>query len=292
MMFETVLEKAYAKINFGLKVLPKREDGFHNIESIFQTIDLYDELIVSWNKDQECKVHCDSMELPAENTLTKAYKAFVEIAGVEVPGVNVELKKGIPSGGGLGGGSSDAAALIRVLENICGISLSNSQLDYVASKTGSDVFFFMHGDRINKGSCCALVSGRGETVKEIIPRKDLILLLIFPKVSSSTKEAYSLVDEAYACGREVKGPELSELEFVYNKSIQDWSFRNTFTPVIANVYPDIGNAIGDLKKLGCCYAEMSGSGSTVFGVFTLIQQAEFACNLLAATWNCKLVRTI
>ncbi|MCI5606345.1 MAG: 4-(cytidine 5'-diphospho)-2-C-methyl-D-erythritol kinase [Treponema sp.] len=290
MMFETVLEKAYAKINFGLKVLPKREDGFHNIESIFQTIDLYDELIVSWNEKKECKVHCEFMDLPAENTLTKAYKAFVEIAGVEVPGVNVELKKGIPSGGGLGGGSSDAAALIRVLENICGISLSNLQLDYVASKTGSDVFFFMHGDK--NGRSCALVSGRGEIVKEIAPRKDLILLLIFPKVSSSTKEAYSLVDEAYNRGEEVEGPDFSELEFVYNKSVQNWSFKNTFTPVISKVYPEIGKAIGELEKLGCCYAEMSGSGSTVFGVFTLIQQAEFACNLLAATWDCKLVRTI
>lgn len=289
-MIREICAKAYAKVNFGLNVLPERGDGFHNLESIFQTIDLYDELIVKVTEVPGISVECASMKLPEKNTLTSAYQAFCEIAGCPVPGVNVNLVKGIPSGGGLGGGSSDAAALVRVLEKLCSVKLSFEQLQYVASKTGSDVFFFMHCDE--DGTGCALVSGRGEVVKKIKPRKDLFLLLIFPDVKSSTKEAYALIDEAFAKGIKVKCPLFDQLELIYNHPVEQWTFINTFTPIIMNRYPAVYNAIGDLKKAGCSYAEMSGSGSTVFGVFTLRQQAECVSNLLAAAWNCKLVRVM
>lgn len=282
--------KAYAKVNFGLRVLPKREDGFHPIESIFQTIDLYDELIVTPVSTRGCIVQCDSMQLPENNTLIIAFNAFCEVTGEKNLGIRVRLIKGIPSGGGLGGGSSDAAALIRVLEKICGVKLTISQLDYIASKTGSDVFFFMHCDDEGKG--CALVSGRGEFVEKITPRSDIYLLMVFPEVKSSTKEAYALVDKAFDEGNELQSPELCQLEKIYNKPIENWTFNNTFTPVIADVYKEIAEAIAELNKAGCCYAEMSGSGSTVFGVFTLRQQAENVCNLLADAWKCKLVQTV
>lgn len=281
--------KAYAKINFGLRVLPRREDGFHDIESIFQTIDVYDELIVTPIEEKSCIVQCDSMQLPENNTLTNAYKAFCEITGATV-GVHIKLIKGIPSGGGLGGGSSDAAALIRVLENMCGLKLSDNQLDYIAAKTGSDVFFFMHCDDQGKG--CALVTGRGEIVKKIISRRDLYLILIFPNVSSSTKEAYELVDKAFDSGKTVSGPTLAELEDIYIKPIEKWTFINTFTPVIAEKYTEIRNAVEELKKAGCCYAEMSGSGSTVFGVFEDKNLADSVCCSLANTIECRLVKVL
>ena len=289
-MLSEITVKAYAKINFGLKVYPNRGDGFHNIESIFQTIDLYDELVVKATDSRCCEVVCDSMELPENNTLVNAYQAFCAITGREDFGVSVKLIKGIPSGGGLGGGSSDAAALIRVLEKLSGIVLTDEQLDYVASKTGSDVFFFMHCD--DEGRGCALVSGRGEILQKITPRHDLFLLLIFPDVHSSTKEAYALVDKMFALGKEVKSPAFKDFEKIYLKSPNEWSFINSFTPVIADVYRDISAAIGDLKKYGCCFAEMSGSGSTVYGVFTLKQQAMFVNNLLTDAWNCRMVQVV
>ncbi len=282
--------RAYAKINFGLRVLPGRADGFHGIESIFQTVDLYDELTLTVAEEKGCFVHCSSMELPENNTLTKAYKAFCEVAGKEVPGVKIELKKGIPSGGGLGGGSSDAAALTRMLEKLCNVRLSDSQLDYVASVTGSDVFFFMHCDEEGRGA--ALVSGRGEIVRNIQARDDLFLILIFPKVSSSTKEAYALVDEALAKGNALISPEFDELELVYRRQPEKWTFINTFTPVISEKYKEIGRAIEALRSLNCNYAEMSGSGSTVFGVYASRQEAESAAKKLADSWNCKLARTV
>lgn len=300
MMFSKTVEKAYAKINFGLQVFPKSKDAynnsFHNIEGVFQTIDLYDELIVTWNlkNDMEpaCVVSCDFMNLPEKNTLNTAYSAFCSVVGqkIKVPAVHVELKKNIPSGGGLGGGSADAAALIRAMERICGVMLTDEQLDLIASKVGSDVFFFVHCDREGKG--CALVSGRGEIVKKIQPRNDLYLLLIFPAVTSSTKVAYDLVDEFFAEGKKINCPDFSDLEAIYNSDLEKWTFKNTFTSIIANTYSQIGIAIEDLKNGGCCFSEMSGSGSTVFGVFTLKQQADSLRNLLADKWNCKLVNVV
>ena len=285
---------AYAKVNFGLNVLPKiggeQKNEYHNLESIFQTVDLYDVLTVEKNDSTFCTVICNDMELPEKNTLTNAYDAFFEITGLKKVGICVELKKGIPSGGGLGGGSSDAAALVRALQEICDIKLNRNQLDFIASKTGSDVFFFMNCDEQGKG--CALVWGRGENVKKITPRKDLFLVLVFPQQSSSTKEAYALLDEAYQKGERLDSPAFDDLENIYNRSVEDWTFINSFTPVISNSCEEIRLALKDLQKVGCCYSEMSGSGSTVYGVFTLRQQAISASNLLGEAWKCKLVQTV
>lgn len=289
-MEKVFVAKAYAKVNFNLKVLPVREDGFHNIESIFQTVDLYDELRVRKTENPGCQVVCKSFELPPKNTLTSAYQAFVQVAPCKVPGIEVELIKGIPSGGGLGGGSSDAAALIRVLEKMCGLKLSDMQLDYIASKTGSDVFFFMHCDK--KGRGCALVSGRGEIIRKIKSRHDLHLVFVFPNISSSTKEAYALVDELLTEEKKEKYPLFRELETIYHLTPQKWTFRNTFTQALCTRYKEIAQILGELKRLGAPYSDMSGSGSTVFAVFSKKQQAIYFSNLLAETLSWKIVQTI
>lgn len=289
-MLNKYVERAYAKVNFNLKVLPKRSDGYHCIESIFQTVDLYDELTVFAVDDVGFNLVCDSMDLPAHNTLTAAYQAFKECSGCEIPGITVYLKKGIPAGGGLGGGSADAAALIRVLEQMCGIKLSVEQLNYIAGKTGSDVFFFMNCDSEGKGA--ALVSGRGEIIEKIDPRHDLLLLLVFPGVSSSTKEAYDLVDAEMLLENKVKYPDFKDLQNIYRSKPKNWRFKNSFTPVLCKKYENIEKALDLLKKTGAEYVEMSGSGSTVFGVFTLRQQAMYCCNLLADSWNCVLAQTV
>lgn len=296
-MLSKVFEKAYAKVNFNLRVYPKRMAcEYHDIESVFQTVDLYDELTVTVKSESGCTVKCDSMELDPKNTLTMAYQAFCETASGcgDIPGVEVILKKGIPAGGGLGGGSSDAAALVRGLEKMSGIKLSAQQLYYIAERTGSDVFFFMNCDEEGKG--CALVSGRGEIVKKIDGRQDLYLLLIFPELHSSTKEAYALVDELLArevnCEREVIYPDLSELEEIYRRDPKNWIFINTFTPALVSRYSVIGEALEEVRETGAQFADMSGSGSTVFGVFTLRQQAIYSCNLLAGKWSCRVVKAL
>ena len=148
----------------------------------------------------------------------------------------------------------------------------------------------MHCDE--DGTGCALVSGRGEVIKKITPRKDLFLLLVFPEISSSTKEAYALVDKQLARGTENDFVVFDSLEEEYRKNPSDWRFKNTFTPSLCGVYSDLEAALGTLKNSGADFCDMSGSGSTLYGVFTSKQRAKSNMKLLAATWNCALVRLL
>lgn len=270
---------APAKVNLGLRVLPKRTDGFHDIESIFQTIELKDILDVSVCEGTgNCSVFCEQISLPPENTLSLAYKAFCALMPKPVLSVNVKLTKRIPAGGGLGGGSSDAVALVRALEEITEEKLQDEQLDQIAGAVGSDVFFFCHCGKNIDGA--ALVTGRGENVKNIKKRRDLHFVLVFPNVFSSTKEAYSLVDELYETDNQVIYPPLDKLESIYNRSIEEWTFCNTFTPALTSRYKEIEYCLNCIHQSGALFSDMSGSGSTVFGVFEQRENAINAIELL------------
>ncbi len=287
-----VCVKAPAKVNIGLKVLRKRADGFHNIESIFQTLDFTDELNVRRIPQKECVIHCSQMRLPLENTLTKTYSAFCAETNIDF-GVEVELNKVLPAGGGLGGGSSDGASLLKALADLSEIKLTDSLANAVAEKVGSDVFFFLHSGLFEKGRGCALVSGRGEIVEAIEPRTDLSFVLIFPGIHSSTPEAYSMVDEAYESGfydskKGLEFPDFPELKRFYYGLIGAWKFANSFTPVLTNKYPLIGEAIRDILECGADWADMSGSGATVFGVFGSELAAKQAVLKCQKKWKCVL----
>ena len=285
-----VCVKAPAKVNIGLKVLKKRADGYHNIESIFQTLDFSDELQIRRIPQKECIVRCAQMQLPLENTLTKTYSAFCSETNIDF-GVEVVLNKFLPAGGGLGGGSSDGASLLKGLAELAEIQLTDSLADAVAEKVGSDVFFFLHSGFFQRGRGCALVSGRGEVVEAIEPRADLSFVLIFPGIHSSTKEAYSLVDHAYESGLydsayKVSYPDFSELKRLYYGFIGAWKFTNSFTPVLIDKYPLIGEALRDILECGADWADMSGSGATVFGVFQSDSAAKEACLKCQKKWKC------
>lgn len=275
-MLSEVHEFAPAKINLNLRVLPRRSDGFHAIESIFQTVSLSDELFVRLEDGKNiCAVQCDSMALPAENTITATYKAFCLYTGFN-QSVSVKLIKKIPSGGGLGGGSSDAASFAKALAKLSCIRFTAKLKDKIANDVGSDVFFFLKCGRQG----CAVVSGRGEDVVKIEPRKDLHILLVFPGVHSSTKEAYALVDEYMQKGKIAECPALADLEAVYRRPVKRWSFDNSFTSAITCKYPEIGEALAEIRKAGASFADMSGSGSTVFGVFESVTAIENAFRVL------------
>ena len=267
---------APGKVNFNLNVLPPRADGFHNIESIFQTVSLFDELTVCLEKGYNtCAVECQEMTLPESNTITSAYSAFYSLTGFN-QSVKVNLVKKIPSGGGLGGGSSDAAAFVKALSLLSGITVSPEMADRIAEKVGSDVFFFLHCTHPG----CALVSGRGEIVHPIKARENIHILLVLPDVHSSTKEAYSLVDRELMAGRTVDCPAFSELEDVYNGAVKDWNFANSFTVPVAGKYPEIAEALAALKEAGALFSDMSGSGAVVFGVFDTSRAAEYSAQKL------------
>lgn len=283
-----VSHRAYAKVNFGLKVLPPRGDGFHNLESIFQTISLYDTVTARVIDGDGVSVKCEQMNLPDENTITKTCRAFESVTGHKLPGLEVVLEKGIPWGGGLGGGSSDAAAMVRILEELTGIHLMEGQIWKIAGMVGSDVFFF---SAFKDGQGCAVVTGRGEYVRPIAGRSDLYLVLVFPPKASSTPRAYALVDEMFSRDQDLVYPPLEKIEEIYKGPVDKWTFENTFTPAISQEIPEIVQAINELKKTGAIFASLSGSGSTVYGIYSTVLQAEAACRILCEKWNCTVTKT-
>lgn len=285
-MLGEICVQAPAKINLGLRVLPKREDGFHGIESVFATVAVYDDLIVRPLAEKNvCQVFCAQASIPQKNTVNSAYQAAKSVLGRDLPGISVEIVKRVPMGGGLGGGSSDAAALLVALQKL-GVAFDGGAAQKVAALVGSDVFFFLSLD--GKPSGAALVWGRGELVKPINPRSDLHCVLVFPGVHSSTAEAYAALDERL--GEQKNGwTPLDELESVYRRPVKDWTFENDFTPVIAARYSKVRQALDDVKSSGALFSDMSGSGSTVFGVWESEEEARDAYGFLSGKWNATLL---
>ena len=278
--------RAPAKLNLHLRVLSSeesaRKDGYHSIESVFQAVDLCDELTVEKKAGGPlCRIKTDTA-LPAENTLTTAYGEFCNLTGIK-EGVQVDLIKRIPSGAGLGGGSSDAASLLIVLDKLFETDLSLEQMMQAACRVGSDVAFFLsHG--------CAVVTGRGEFIREIGSRNDLYFVLVHPDVHSSTKEAYALLDERMNGSIPAEFPGVAELESIYRKPAAQWTFGNSFTEPLAETYPVIAAALKSLKAVGADFAQMTGSGSAVYGVFPSKKEAKSACSRLFGRWKCRVVQ--
>ena len=280
-MLRSVHEIVPAKINIHLKVNEKRADGFHGIESIFQKIPLYDELLIEMaDSKNTCKVNSPVFKLPQNNTLVSAYTAFCAVTGV-TEGVNVTLTKRIPSGAGMGGGSSDAAGMLRGLQKLFGVSLTDAELKNAAEKIGSDVSFFLYDGPSYEA---AIVTGRGENVQYIQSRRDLYYVLVCPGVHSSTKEAYELVDN-WNNGDCTTFPSLMDLEAIYRGSLKKWTFCNSFTKPIVWKYPEVQRALDDLKAQNPDFMEMTGSGSVVFGIFSSEGDAKKAYTQLCQNWK-------
>lgn len=314
-MLETVTTFALAKINLGLKVKKARSDGFHNIASIFSTVNLRDELTVSLTDENNhqisdgcCKVDCKSeiqenFVLPNENTLTKAYKAFCVLTDNK-KGVYVKLKKRIPVGSGLGGGSSDASSFIQSLNLLFGTQLDESAQMKIAEKVGSDCFFFtksLFDSKSKNGFYVAFVEGRGEKVSRIEMRNDYSILLLIPEVSVSTKIAYDLVDKYYSLNKSLISKEKIDkknftdkelFENIYKMPIKDWKklgLSNDFTNPIIENYPKIKNALNAMSLVGADFVDMSGSGSTIYGIFENQKKAITAKKMLESNWKVILV---
>ena len=273
---------AYAKINIHLKVLAKREDGFHNLESIFQRISIADYLSITKSNDSHiCTVESPLLPLPAENTLTKAWEVFKGATDINT-GIKVRLIKNLPAGSGLGAGSSDAAALLKGVNELFSMPLTDSELINLALQVGSDVPFFLR-------EAAEIVSGRGEVFEPVQARTDGFGILIWPDMHSSTKEAYELLDkqkEMLAVEHDAWGYE--KLINQYHAPFGTWRFVNDFQPVLEHQYPIIGQVHAELYDQGAAFAQMSGSGSAVFGLFESERLMASAFKVLAKRWSwCK-----
>ncbi len=278
----SVFLPAYAKINLHLRVLGKRKDGYHEIESVFQRISIADSLLVRL-VPSGFSVHCPNFELPVENTLRRAFELFKATTGFS-GGVNVSLVKGIPVGAGLGGGSSDAVELLKALNILTGAGLSLSEMQPLALQIGSDCPFFLQEP-------VAVVSGRGEVFSPIDARLDCLGVLIFPDVHSSSAEAYSLLDKRNRChGNCFKKSPDGFLAEQYKLDFSKWCFVNDFEEVLFEKHSEVLQAKSALLSAGADFALMSGSGSSVFGLFPLSKSelVKKACEELGQIWKfCK-----
>lgn len=252
---DTVTAKAPAKINWYLNVLGKRSDGYHDIETVMQTVDVFDTLTFTKTDTKDIRISIENdiygIDCGEGNLIYKAAK----ILGVY--GVTIKLSKCIPVEAGLGGGSSDAACALKALNAMFELGLSNEELAKKAALIGADVPFFIYG-----GACIA--RGIGEAITPLEPVTDYKFKIIKPSCGLSTGRIYKLIDEA----PKQECPSLSEFlsHFKNNdKKLFEVMF-NAMESVSEAECPDIAYAKKRLLNEGCQAAMMSGSGSAVFGL--------------------------
>jgi len=259
---------APAKINLHLAVLDKRPDGFHNLESVFLALDFGDTLYfeqVSGENTAEITMEGLNFTLPPlppeKNIIFQALYLFREKTRYSV-GLKIRVEKRIPIGGGLGGGSSDAAAALLAFNKLAGSPLTSGELLEMGASLGSDVPFFLYE------TTAALVTGRGERIRPIVSPL-MYFVLVNPGFSSSTAAAFALLDEyrdLHGIIRNVEKYDQSVIMLADDPS--RWSFKNDFLPVFKEPEKSVYNEIiYKLKESGADFAGLSGSGSTCFGVF-------------------------
>ena len=247
----------------GLQVLNKREDGYHNLHSLFMEIDLADEL--SFRKASELKLDIEGADLPLDknNLIIKAYRLIRSKVEDVQSEYSIHLKKKIPIGGGLGGGSSNAATVLTTLNQLWGLNLREDELENMSKSLGADVPFFIKGG-------IQLIEGIGDLLSPIdpAPMKDLQFILVIPPIHISTPWAYRALNKTLQ-------PDKSRPKFAPLSRPMNWElFENDFERLIHTTYPKIGLIKTTLQNAGALYAGLSGSGSTVFGVFDNLKKAE------------------
>ena len=271
-----VFLRAFAKVNYALEVRRKREDGYHEISTVMQSVSLADEVEIEYaGEGFELTVQPEGAEVgpPRENTVYKAQKMLGELVGFRPP-VKVRLRKRIPTGAGLGGGSADAAAMLVGLNELFGLGLSAVQLREVGLRVGADVPFCLSGGT-------ALGEGVGEVLKPLSGPPPHYLVLIKPTASSSTARIYHAYDEHPETGAPSVAPVIDALRVGDLGSLAR-SLSNDLAPVTKGLVPEVKALIEELQCAGALGASMSGSGTAVFGIFCTEVEARGAANGLLA----------
>ncbi len=258
--------KAPAKINLFLEILGKRNDGYHEIETIMQEIDLADNL--QFEEIQEgVKLECSDKNIPLnqDNLVCKAANLILKECGIK-KGVLINLEKKIPVGAGLGGGSSDAAATLKALNLLWNVGLSDGELMEFAAKLGSDIPFFIKGGT-------SLCGGRGEKISPVEVRSKMHYLVLFPHVHISTETIYKNLKIDLTKKRKDVSFFLDALKFSEIAGIGKLLF-NRLEEVVFTTYPDLLKVQSSLKVFDFCGLSISGSGSAFFGLCNDRHQAE------------------
>ena len=243
-----------AKINIGLNVVSKRDDGYHNLETIFYPVKLADALeLVDSNKMQFSLSGIEIDGNPKNNLVVKAYNLLQK--DFELPPVKLHLHKIIPFGAGLGGGSSDAAFTLKMLNEYFALKISSEKLQNYAAQIGADCPFFIENKPV-------FATGIGDQFQSVnLDLSEYKILIVKPNISVNTPEAYQNI---------IPTKPTFNLKDIENLSIKSWKdiIKNDFEKSVFQKYPEIENLKQTLYKMGALYASMSGSGSAVFGIFS------------------------
>ena len=264
-----------AKLNLGLHVLGKRDDGFHRLESLFLPIGWNDMLEVVVAPDVprgEAQFTWTGLDIPgdsADNLVTRAHAMLAEKH--DLPGLSIHLHKVLPMGGGVGGGSADGTYTLRAIDEVCDLGLSTQDLMELAAQLGSDCPFFVQ-DRP------ALVSGRGEVVTPLefeLPMKDVWVVVANPGIHISTAEAFSGL---------VPRDRTTDWTRLAHEPLHAWKdiVQNDFEPGACERHREVAALLTQLEEAGATYVQMTGSGSTVFGLFMEEGAARRAAQLVGA----------
>ncbi len=276
---DTIYEGALAKINLTLDVLGKRGDGYHDLQSIMQTISIRDDITLHLGTGEPWKLVCDKDWVPTDerNLAWKAAKVFFETLGKDPNGLAIEIVKRIPGEAGLGGGSADAGAVLRALNRYYDSPLSVYALCELGAQVGSDVPFC---------TLCgtAMVEGRGERLRKLPDIPEMFFVVCKPDFSVSTPELYQKLDETAIAHL----PDQRAMEAAIAKGdlaeIAD-KLGNVFEPVVISQHLELNYIKSILNSYGSYGQQMTGSGSAVFGIFDSFEYAAVACTMLKDNYS-------
>lgn len=264
---------AYAKINLDLRVLERRPDGYHDLRTLFQELDLHDTITVSPAPGPlQLAGDAERMPLDRTNLAWRAAAALWRVAGHagDPEGVQIRIRKRIPARAGLGGGSSDAAATLLALNRVWRLALSRSALAAIAADLGADIPFFLTGG-------AALGLGRGEVLYPLLDLPATAVVVVLPAFGVATADAYRWLADDRA--RKPRPPQLEP-----TRGRLGWlalgTCQNDFEPVVEARYPEIRVIRQELLANGARLARLSGSGSAVFGLFASSRDASRASRAL------------
>ena len=251
-----------AKINLGLNIVERRPDGYHNLETVFYPVPIKDVLEVfpmdeKFPSSVDCDLKVSNIQIEGDeqkNLVVRAYQLLKQDFPQQMQRVHAHLFKRIPTQAGMGGGSSDCAVMISLLNDLFGLGLNNQQMIDYAARLGADCPFFV----LNRP---VYAEGIGERMQPIhLDLSSWVLAIVRPNIPVSTKEAFSYIHP--------KRPAKNCREIVA-QPVETWrdELTNDFEPSVFQIHPEIGQIKDDLYQMGAVYAAMSGSGSALFGLF-------------------------
>ncbi len=275
----TIVFKTPAKVNLGLNMLGKREDGFHELETLFQMVNWCDEIEIEGLITGGLSLTCNQSDIPTDerNLIIKAARLLKTRYPGRCQGARIHLNKNIPHGAGLGGGSGNAAGALLALNYLWGLNLKREELIALATTLGSDVPFFLL-------SPCAIGRGRGEILQAVETSVKFYILMVYPEMVLSTAWVYGnlkLKLTKHENNISILKNLLLQSEFA--QIGETWI--NDLEPVVFQEYPEILEIKNELLVLGAKGALLSGSGSTVFGMFDDLETAKTAYTRLGSGWG-------